>query len=138
MTAITPYLLYEDPAAALDILQRAFGFEEVLRHGGPDGGIDHAEMRLGGATIYLGGPGGEFRNPARSGGATVLICLTVDDVDAACERARAAGVQITDEPADQEYGERRFAARDPEGHSWYVSQPLGEIAPEEWGATRPG
>jgi len=137
MTAITPYLLYEDPAAALDLLGQAFGFEEVLRHGGPDGGVDHAEMRLGDATIYLGGPGGDYRNPARLGAATVLICLTVDDVDAACEQARAAGIEISEEPADQAYGERRFAARDPEGHVWFVSQPIGDVAPESWGATQP-
>jgi hypothetical protein len=38
--------------------------------------------------------------------------------------ARAAGAEIVDEPADQAYGERRYHARDPEGHSWYFAQPL--------------
>lgn len=135
MGPITPYLLYEDAAAALDFLHRAFGFEEVLRHGADDGTVNHAEMRLGDGMIYLGGPGGDFRNPARIGAATVLICLTVEDVDAVCEQARAAGAEISEEPADQEYGERRFAARDPEGHVWYVAQPIRDAAPEDWGAT---
>ncbi len=137
MPSIAPYLLYEDAAAALDFLQRAFGFEEVLRHAAEDGTVNHAEMRLGEGIIYVGGPGGEFRNPARMGAATVLVCVTVEDVDGVCERARAAGAEISEEPADQEYGERRFAARDPEGHVWYVAQPIGEVAPEDWGATAP-
>jgi uncharacterized glyoxalase superfamily protein PhnB len=132
---ITPYLLYADVAAALDFLHRAFGFEEVLRHAGDGGDVDHAEMRLGEGVIYLGGPGASYRNPAQLGAATVLVCVSVDDVDAAYERAKAAGAEITQEPADQPYGERRFSARDPEGHSWHISQPTGEVAPGDWGAT---
>jgi uncharacterized glyoxalase superfamily protein PhnB len=138
MSAITPYLLCEDVAAQLDFLRRAFGLEEVLRYAGDDGIVNHAEMRLGDAMIYLGAPGGDYRNPARLGAATVLIAMTVSDVDAVCERARAAGAQVIEEPADQDYGERRFAARDPEGHEWFVSMPLGETEPQDRGASTPG
>jgi len=135
---ITPYLLYEDVDAALAFLARAFGFEEVLRHSGPQGDVNHAEMRLGDDLIYLGDPGEEYRSPARLGGVTVLVGVgDVDDVDALCERARAAGAQISEEPADQAYGERRFAVVDPEGHHWHFSQPIADLAPEDWGATAP-
>jgi len=135
MTTITPYMLYADVAAALEFLQRAFGFEEVLRYTGAQGYVNHAEMRLGGDVIYMGDPGDEYRNPAALGGATVMIGVHgLEDVDALCERARGAGAEITEEPADQEYGERRFGATDPEGHKWFFSQPIREVAPEEWGA----
>lgn len=133
---ITPYLLYEDVEAALEFLQRAFGFEEVLRYSGAEGYVNHAEMRLGEDAIYLGDPGDEYRNPAALGAATVLIGVHVaDDVDARCERARAAGAAITEEPADQAYGERRFSATDPEGHRWHFSKTIREVVPEDWGAT---
>jgi PhnB protein len=135
---ITPYLLYEDCDAALEFLAHAFGFEEVLRYKGAGGYVNHAEMRLGDSVIYMGDPGDEYRNPAHLGGVTVLIGVAVQDVDAACERARDAGAEITEEPADQDYGERRFSARDPEGHMWHFSQTIRELAPEEWGATTPG
>jgi len=138
MQTITPYLLCEDVAAQLDFLHRAFGFDETLRMAAEDGTVNHAEMRRGEGVINLGAPGGDFRNPAHSGTASVLICVTVDDVDAVCERARNAGAQITEEPADQDYGERRFAATDPEGHQWFVAQPIRDVAPEEWGATATG
>jgi PhnB protein len=132
---ITPYLLYADVEAALEFLQRAFGFEEVLRYTGAQGYVNHAEMRLGDDVIYMGDPGDQYRNPAALGAATVMIGVHgVEDVDALCERARDAGAEITQEPADQEYGERRFGATDPEGHKWFFSQPIREVAPEEWGA----
>jgi PhnB protein len=135
---ITPYLLYEDVAAALDFLTRAFGFEEVLRYTGDEGYVNHAEMRLGDDVIYLGDPGPQYRNPDKLGGPTVLVGVSdLDDVDALCERARAAGAQITQEPTDQAYGERRFGAADPEGHHRHFSQPIADVSPEDWGATTP-
>jgi PhnB protein len=132
---IAPYLLYEDCDAALDFLSRAFGFEETLRYTGPEGYVSHAEMSLGDGVIYMGDPGAEYRNPANLGARTQMVCILVDDVEAAFERAKAAGAEITEEPTDQEYGERRFGARDPEGHAWSISQTIAKPAPEEWGAT---
>jgi len=48
---------------------------------------------------------------------------TVDDVDAHCRRARAAGASIESEPEDKEWGHRMYAASDPEGHRWYFATP---------------
>ena len=135
---ITPYLLYEDVAAALTFLEQAFGFEEVLRYTGAEGYVNHAEARLGDTSVYLGDPGDDYRNPAAQGAATVMIGIDgVDDVDALCEHARSAGAQIIEEPADQVYGERRFSARDPEGHEWFFSRKIADVAPSDWGATTP-
>jgi uncharacterized glyoxalase superfamily protein PhnB len=133
---IAPYLLYEDVDGALDFLARAFGFREELRYTGPDGYVSHAEMRIGeDGVIYMGDPGGDYRNPAHVGARTQMVCVNVDDVDAVFEQARAAGAEITEEPADQEYGERRFMARDPEGHAWSISQVIRRAEPADWGAT---
>ncbi|HEX8156474.1 MAG TPA: VOC family protein [Solirubrobacteraceae bacterium] len=62
--------------------------------------------------------------------ATALIIVSAEDVDATFERARDAGAETTEEPADQEYGERRFGAHDPEGHPWYSSQTIRKVAPD--------
>ena len=136
--AITPYLLYEDVPGALDFLSRAFGFEEHLRFTGEAGYVNHAEMRLGDAAIFLGDPGEQYRNPKALGQETVGIYVLVDDVDAHFERAKAAGVEISEEPKDQEYGERRYTATDLEGHVWFFATPTRRVAPEEWGATVSG
>jgi uncharacterized glyoxalase superfamily protein PhnB len=134
MQTITPYLLYEDVDAALAFLSRAFGFREVLRYTGEEGYVNHAEMRLGDGKVYLGDPGEHYRNPKTLGNETVGIYVLVDDVDGHFDRAKAAGAEIREEPTDQEYGERRYTAVDPEGHYWFFAQPTREVAPEAWGA----
>ncbi len=134
MQTVTPYILYEDVATAMDFLSRAFGFEEVLRYTGSEGYVNHAEMRIGDGTIFLGDPGDHYRNPRKVGHETVGINVLVDDVDATFERAQAAGAEIKEALADQVYGDRRFIALDPEGHYWFFAQPTRNVPPEEWGA----
>jgi len=135
MQSIVPYLLYKDCAAALDWLARAFGFEEVLRYSGAEGYVNHAEMKLGEARIFMGDPGEHYRNPKELGQETVGLYVYVDDVDAHFDRAKAAGAEIIRAPEDQEYGDRRYDVVDPEGHRWYFASHIREAAPEEWGAT---
>jgi PhnB protein len=132
---ITPYLLYAECDQALDFLSRAFGFEEVLRYTGEQGYVNHAEMRLGDAQIYMGDPGDQYRNPKQTGHESVGIYVLVDEVDAHYERAKAAGAEIVEEPTDQDYGQRRYSAVDPEGHRWYFAEQIKEVEPEEWGAS---
>ena len=133
---VTPYLLYEDVAGALDWLSKAFGFRETLRYAGEAGYVNHAEMDVGdGSSIYLGDPGDDYRNPKRLGAATCLVHVYLDDVDAHHARAIQAGAKIVEELADAEYGDRRYGAEDPEGHQWFFGQRIRDVAPEEWGAT---
>jgi len=47
--------------------------------------------------------------------------VMVDDVDAHYERARKAGAAIDSPPSEQPYGQREYAARDPEGARWYFA-----------------
>ena len=124
MTSITPYLLYSSCEDALEFLHRAFGFEEVLRYTGEEGYVNHAEMRLHGVPIFMGNPGAAYRNPRELGQETVGLYVEVDDADAVYERAVAAGAEILQEPTDEEYGHRRFTARDPEGHHWFFATRL--------------
>jgi len=131
MPRITPYLFYQDVVKALGWLSQAFGFRERLRLPGPDGGVAHAEMELADGVIMLGRPGPDYRNPTRLGGTTQNLYVYVDDVDKHCERARRAGAVIFQEPADQFYGDRRYGARDPEGHEWYFATHVRDVAPED-------
>lgn len=135
MPRITPYLLYEDVAAALDWLSRAFGFRERLRFAAEDGTVNHAEMELADGVIMMGDPGPEYRSPKRLGQGTQQVHVYVDDVDAHFERARAAGATIVAEPTDQPYGDRRYDAEDLEGHRWSFAQHVRDVPPAEWGAT---
>jgi len=127
--SISSALFYEDAAAAIDWLCRAFGFEVRLKVEGEGGRIEHSELTFGNGLIMVGSVGTDARVHCRSprslGGAnTQALCLYVDDVDAHCERARAAGASIVREPRTDDYGEehganRGYEAVDPEGHHWW-------------------
>lgn len=134
---VTPYLLYEDCAAMLDWLERAFGFAEVLRYEDAAGNVTHAEMTVGDGSIMMGDPGDEYRSPKNGGGWPAQISVYVDDVDEHHARASAAGAEIRQEPTDMPYGDRRYDAYDAEGHLWMFSTHVRDVPPAEWGATEP-
>ena len=122
--AITPYLLYQDAAAAVDWLAKAFGLrpDEVLK--GPDGRVSHASMTFGKALLMFGSPGPDFKGPRAIGHWTANLYVDVDDVETHYARAVKAGATIIEQPRDTPYGARRYGAEDLEGHRWYFAQPL--------------
>lgn len=127
-------LFYKDPRAALAWLEKAFGFELTMLLEDDTGAVAHSEMRLGASSIMVGAEwSDEFRSPQTLGGRnTQSLHIQIDtDVDAHCERARAAGGQIIAEPQDQFYGHRTYRCRDPEGHVWTVAQPVRTVSREE-------
>ena len=127
-------VFYRDPWAALDWLERAFGFERSMVISEKDGQLGHAEMRFGDGYITVGREWAEFiASPASIGGKNTqsIYVMLQDGIDAHCERARTAGAVILQEPADQFYGDRTFRARDPEGHVWTFSQTVRHVSREE-------
>ena len=90
---------------------------------GEERAIDHAQLTHGAGMIMLGSARdddwGKLVRPAGgSGPVTQSIYVVVEDADAHCERARAAGAEILRELSDTDYGSREYAARDPEGNVW--------------------
>jgi uncharacterized glyoxalase superfamily protein PhnB len=122
-------VVYRDPAKAIDWLCKAFGFEVQIKVEGEGGQIVHSELVLGGGLISLGSGEGKGRtwrkSPLDVGGAnTQSCCVYIDDVDAHCARARAAGATIASEPTTNDYGDgywvdRSYEAVDLEGHHWW-------------------
>ncbi|MDR4306317.1 VOC family protein [Chelatococcus sambhunathii] len=132
--AFAPAVIYRDVAAALDWLEKAFGFERFMVITDDGGAIVHSEMKFRGGLIYVGSEWADFTaSPAGTGGrCTQYQHVHLDeDVDAHCERARAAGAVILREPADQFYGDRVYQARDPDGHVWTFGQPVRAVSREE-------
>jgi PhnB protein len=129
----TPYLSVRNAAAAMSFYEKAFGANEVMRIGQPDGRIGHAEINIGGAKIYLSDEFPEigFSSPESLGGSPILIHLDVPDVDQLARRVIAAGATVVRPVADQFYGERSGQFRDPFGYTWVVSTHKEEVSPEE-------
>lgn len=118
---ITPYLVYDDPAAAIDWLDKAFGFQTKVRVEDGAGNIVHCELEYGGGVVGIGGPSDAARSPKAIGGQYTqnLYTFVNEDIKAHYERAQAAGAEVFRELADQEYGDRVYGCRDPEGHKWF-------------------
>ena len=121
---ISSALFYDDASAAITFLERAFGFETRIRVDGEGGKIVHSELVLGGGVVMVAQARDKRVSPRSSGGKiTQSLFVYVDDADAHCARARAAGATIVTEPADTDYGaeywaDRGYAAEDCEGHHW--------------------
>ena len=111
---IIPTLRYTDAPAAIDFLERAFGFERKAVYGDGDV-IHHAELTSGRGMVMLGSTGrGDPQFDTRRSSAYVIVA----DPDALHDRAKAAGAEITRELQDTDYGSREFSATDPEGNVW--------------------
>ncbi len=122
---VIPTLAVRDVVAATDWLCAAFGFRVRLRIGS-----HRAQLMAGdGAVILTELPAG-VQVVADHG-----VLIRVDDVDAHCARARAAGAKILRQPETHPYGERQYVARDPEGHAWTFSESVEDADPATWGAT---
>ena len=132
--AFIPSLVYKDNRAAIEWLQKAFGFEpsEVLTDA--EGHVVHAEMTHEDGIVMIGNEWADWtRSPASIGGKnTQRIHVRLQrGIDEHCARARQAGARIVMEPADQFYGDRSYLAADLEGHHWTFSQPVRNVSRED-------
>lgn len=129
MTAISrviPLLVCEDIAATHDFLVEVFGFESGAVYRDGDGRAMHGEVRAGDSDIWLHAvaPDHELASPRALPQSSGGLVIHVDDVDAHFRHAREAGATIDSEPVDQDYGQREYGARDPEGHRWWFATPI--------------
>jgi uncharacterized glyoxalase superfamily protein PhnB len=118
-------IFYKNPLAALEWLERAFGFERSMLITNPDGSLAHAEMTVGDGYITVGSEWAAYAaSPESTGGKNtqILHVHLEEGIETHCVRARAAGAAIVRELSDEFYGDRVYSARDPEGHVWTFAQ----------------
>jgi PhnB protein len=132
---VTPALVVDGGAAALDFYAKAFGAAERMRFPGPDGSIAHAEIEIGDSVLiveeasqYMG-----TKAPPAGGleGTPSFLFIYVEDVDATVERAVQLGAKLVREPQDQFYGDRDGFVVDPFGHGWTIASHIEDVPPEE-------
>ena len=115
---VWPTLRAANAPALIDFLVDVVGFERTAVYAEGDV-VHHAELSwpLGGG-IMLGSARGDDSDVGVSQPGMFGAYVVVDDPDALYERLRAAGVQITRDLQETDYGSREFAIRDPEGNHW--------------------
>jgi uncharacterized glyoxalase superfamily protein PhnB len=123
--SVTPYLVVRGVARLIDFLKQAFEAEEINRTARPDGGIGHAEVRIGDSMVMMGEPAGDFQAmPA-------MLYLYVEDVDRVYRRALSAGATSLMEPGDRFYGDRNGGVKDDWGNHWWIATHKEDVSAEE-------
>ena len=127
-TDVVPLLTCSDIGTEHDFLVTVLGFTSGGIERMPDGTVVHAEVTAGSRRIWLhrADPGDNLVPPRLSGSAAGGLVIHVTDVDAHHERARAGGADVLYEPRDEDYGQREYGVRDPEGHLWWIATPAQE------------
>jgi PhnB protein len=126
---VVPYLIVRDAARAITFLETAFGAVELSRIDAGQGKIGHAELQIGGGTVFLADEFPDFENivgPMSLGGTSVIIDLEVHDVAGVYQRAIAAGATSVRAPIASDPGVRSAKVRDPFGHVWLITSVTGD------------
>ncbi|MCO6435632.1 MAG: VOC family protein [Phycisphaerae bacterium] len=129
--SITPYLIVDDGAKALDFYAKAFGAKELFRFPAPDGKVMHAEFKIGDSVMMLADAASNVHDPKHYGGSSVGILLYVENVDAMFNQAVAAGATVERPVQDQLYGDRSGGLIDPFGHRWTLATHIEDVSIEE-------
>lgn len=123
--AVTPYLVVDGGAAAIDWYRDVFGAVEVSRMTGGAGRIAHAELHIGPASVFLGDEHVHYEGihaPPRIGGSPVYLDVETDDVAALYECAISAGATAIRQPTDPQLPVQSAKIRDPFGHIWLITR----------------
>lgn len=130
---VTPYLIVKGGVAAIDYYKKVFGATEIMRMPKPDGGIGHAELKIGDSVIMLADEHPEMNilGPATLGNSPVALLLYVADADKTFNLAVNSGAKVEKALADQFYGDRSGTLIDPFGHKWTIATHVEDVTPEE-------
>jgi len=111
----SPYLIVSDAKATMAFLKAAFDAEPLRVIPREDGGLRHAEARVGDSVVmFADAVDGWPALPA-------YVHVYVADVDAVYRRALAAGAKSVAEPVQKDDGDKRGGVQDSGGTTWWLA-----------------
>jgi PhnB protein len=132
---LTPHLIFDNAAQAIDWYKKALGAEEKARALGPDGKVMHADLQIGNSRFMLNDAMGGARSAKAFGGSPIGLWVYVPDCDAVFNRAVGSGAQVEPGPmgelTDQFWGDRSGTFTDPFGYRWTVATRKEDLTREE-------
>ncbi|MCU1287132.1 MAG: Glyoxalase/bleomycin resistance protein/dioxygenase [Acidobacteriales bacterium] len=131
--SVTPYLVIDGAANAIDFYKKVFGATEIMRMPAPGGNIGHAELKFGDSPVMMADefPQMGYKSAKTMGGSPMSIMFYVENVDAVIQHAVANGATLIKPVQDQFYGDRSGTVTDPFGYSWNISTHIEDVTPEE-------
>src|ERR1700719_2352061 len=123
---IAPMLSVRNGARAILFYKAAFEARELFRIDAESGAVV-ARLGVAEAEFWVADESPEHSNfsPESLGGGSVRMVRTVEDPDAAFERAILAGATVVS-PVSNQYGWRLGRVVDPFGHHWEIGKPMSE------------
>jgi uncharacterized glyoxalase superfamily protein PhnB len=133
MHSVTPHLVCDGAAAAIEFYKKAYNAEEMARMPTPDGRLMHAAVRIGDSVVMLVDAFPEWGSldPKALKGSPVTLHLYVPDVDATYAQAIAAGATERMAVTDMFWGDRYGQVTDPFGHIWSLATHIKDLTPEQ-------
>lgn len=133
MRTITPHLVCDGAAKAIEFYKQAFDAKEEARLDGPNGTIMHALIRIGDSQVMLMDESPEWNSvgPKTLKGTPVTMHLYVENADKVYATALNAGAKATMPMTDMFWGDRYGVLVDPFGHSWAVATHVRDVGPKE-------
>ena len=114
-TDVAPYLVVKDAAATMDFLKAVFDAEPLRVITREDGGLRHAEARIG-DTVVMFADAVEGWPPIAA-----YVHIYVEDVDATYRKALAAGAKSVAEPVQKDDADKRGGVEDAGGTTWWIA-----------------
>ena len=130
---VSPSLVVDGAADAIDFYTQVLGATERMRMGGPDGRVGHAELQFGDSVVMLADeyPDMGYVGPKAIGGSPVTIAVYVEDVDKTFAAALKAGAKQIRPLENQFYGDRTAQITDPFGYRWHLSTHVEDVPQDE-------
>jgi PhnB protein len=132
---VTPFIVVDGAAAAIEFYAEVFGATERMRIPGPGDTIAHAEIEIGDSVVMVedASPFMGTKAPPAGGfeGSPSGLFIYVEDVDAVMDLAAKRGATIERPASDQFYGDRDGHIVDPFGHHWTVATHVEDVPPDE-------
>lgn len=133
MQTVTPHLVCDGAAAAIEFYKKAFNAVEAARMQTPDGKIMHAMVRIGDSNVMLVDEFPDYGSvgPKKLNGSPVTLHVYVPDVDKTFAQAVAAGATVKMPLENQFWGDRYGVVIDPFGHNWSLATHVKDMTPDE-------
>ncbi|WP_277187994.1 VOC family protein [Caballeronia sp. BR00000012568055] len=133
MHSVTPHLVCEGAADAIEFYKKAFNAVDMGCMQGPDGKVMHAQIKIGDSVVMLvdANPNFGMLGAKALKGSPVTIHLYVQDADATVRQAEAAGAKVTMPVAEMFWGDRYGRIEDPFGHQWSIATHVRDISRED-------
>ena len=130
--SITPFIVVNEAAKAIEWYQRVFDAKVLMRNDGPDGSVMHCEVQIGDSILQLGDANAQWGLAAPDPEQiTASLALYVPDCDAVYAKAVEAGATVREEPSVFLTGDRYASINDPFGRRWSIMTRIEDVSREE-------